>query len=108
MPRPTTKRAAGRPKRGKDKPEDPMLEAPIDAAGAADGQSGPDGASDGAENATPGEQSEPRGPRREPMFEEAQDQPLVRREREPREERAQERERNGREDGTAEETKPER
>ena len=75
-----------------------MLEAPIDAAVASDGQSEGDGASDGAENKPQAEQSEPRGPRREPMFEQAQDEPLVRREREPREERASERERNGRED----------
>ena len=111
MPRPTTKRTTARPRKGKDKPEDPMLEAPIDGAGAADGQSEPEVAKEGPESASQGEQSEAKGPRREPMFEESQDEPLVRREREPREERAAERERNGRdgrEDGAAEEPRAER
>ena len=34
MPKPTVKRTTARPRKTKDKPEDPMLEAPIDAAGA--------------------------------------------------------------------------
>jgi transcription termination factor Rho len=88
MPKPTTKRAAGRPKKTKDRPEDPMLEAPIDAAGP-DGSSVP--AAERERDISPiAETQEPAADgvsRAEPMFEGASDEPLVRREREPRPER---------------------
>jgi transcription termination factor Rho len=84
MPKPTTKRTAGRPKKTKDKPVDPMLESPIEAAGN-DGSTQPLPASDGAPAAVE-EDAAAAAARREPMFEETRDEPLLRRARETREE----------------------
>jgi transcription termination factor Rho len=85
MPKPATKRAAARPRKTKDKPEDPMLEAPIEAAAE---PAAPQ--VDGAEPTPDVVDGEPaaKGPRVEPMFEEPQDEPLIRRDRAPREEPA--------------------
>lgn len=83
MPKPTTKRATGRPKKTKEKPEDPILEAPIEAGANGDTaetespRAAADGASEDAAAAA----------RREPMFEESQDEPLIGRNREPRQAR---------------------
>ncbi|HUS37759.1 MAG TPA: transcription termination factor Rho [Verrucomicrobiae bacterium] len=78
MPKPATKRAPARPKKTKDKPVDPMLEPPIDGAGG-DGSAAPVAVADGEAGALA-------GPRVEPMFEEPRDEPLIPRNREPREE----------------------
>jgi transcription termination factor Rho len=106
MPRPTTKRAAGRPKKSKDKPEDPMLEAPMEA-----GTDGSSEAADGREreqSSAAESESEVAEQRREPMFEESRDEPLTRRERETAEEQDGDRTEEGRrEEPGAERPEPE-
>jgi len=85
MPRPVTKRTTvSRPRKTKEKAEDPVIETPTNGAGN-DGESETN--SGGASEGTTA-QAEADARRREPMFDEAHDEPLVRREREPREERA--------------------
>jgi transcription termination factor Rho len=106
MPKPTTKRTAGRPKKTKDKPEDPVLEAPLDAAGI-------DGASNQESVRPPANETQesPAAARHEPMFESSQDEPVVRRERNPRQENGdgeERREPEGRDNDRVQETRVER
>jgi transcription termination factor Rho len=97
MPKPTTKRTTGRPKKSKAAPEDPIVETPVDGA-SNDGNSESADQRGEASAAAQEESAAAIAAGREPMFEEAQDEPLMPRERahEPREDR---RESNGGENG---------